>query len=120
TAAFGYPLFHEARSIGTQAGLSFAWGAVVAGVMYVNLAGYQVKAVTGDLTSSASGMFVTSFYSSAAIAGYSFGWLASHAGWTMAGLIQISLLSILGAILAVFIQTDRIALPHAAAAPTRA
>lgn len=120
TSALGYLLFHGARSIGTQAGLSIAWGVVVAGVMYVNLAGYHVKAVMGDLTSSAAGVFVTSFYSSAAIAGYSIGWLASHVGWTMAGLIQISLLSILGAILAVFIQTDRIALPQAAAAPTRA
>ena len=57
-----------------------ALGLVVSGVLYVNLAGYHVRAVTSDLVSGASGVFVTSLYGSAAIAGYSIGWLANNAG----------------------------------------
>jgi hypothetical protein len=100
-----------------QAALSFAWGLVVSGCLYVNLAGYHVRAVTSDLASSASGVFVSSLYGSAAIAGYSIGWLASHAGWAMAGIIQISLLAIIGAVLAAFLQSDRMG--WSAAKPTR-
>jgi DHA1 family inner membrane transport protein len=62
-----------------------------------------------DLAASASGVFVTSLYGSAAISGYSIGWLANNAGWAMAGLIQISLLSAAGALLAAFLQPDSIA-----------
>jgi DHA1 family inner membrane transport protein len=109
-AVLGYLLFHGSPRFATQAALSFAWGIVVSGALYVNLAGYHVKAVTSDLVSRASGLFVASLYGSAAFAGYSIGWLASHAGWVTAGLIQISLLSIVGAALAVFLQDDRMAL----------
>jgi len=109
-AVLGYLLFHGSPAFATQTALSFAWGLVVSGVLYVNLAGYHVKAVTSDLVSSASGVFVTSLYGSAAIAGYSIGWLANNVGWGMAGLIQISLLSILGLILAAFLRPDRMAL----------
>ena len=107
-AVLGYLLFHGSPSFAAQAALSFAWGIVVSGAIYVNLAGYHVKAVTNALASSASGVFVTSLYGSAATAGYSIGWLASHAGWEMAGLIQISLLSIIGAVLAAFLSGDPI------------
>jgi DHA1 family inner membrane transport protein len=109
-AVLGYLLFHGSPLFATQAALSFAWGVVVSGAIYVNLAGYHMKSVTSDLASSASGLFVASLYGSAAFAGYSIGWLASHAGWVTAGLIQISLLSIVGAALAVFLQADRMAL----------
>ena len=109
-AVLGYLLFHGSPPFATQAALSFAWGLVVSGTLYVNLAGYHVKAVTSELVSRASGVFVASLYGSAAFAGYSIGWLASHAGWVTAGLIQISLLSIVGAALAAFLQDDRMAL----------
>jgi DHA1 family inner membrane transport protein len=109
-AVLGYLLFHGSPLFATQAALSFAWGVVVSGSIYVNLAGYHMKSVRSDLVSSASGLFVASLYGSAAFAGYSIGWLASHAGWVTAGLIQISLLSIVGAALAAFLQADRMAL----------
>jgi MFS transporter, DHA1 family, inner membrane transport protein len=105
-AMLGYLLFSGFPAVAGQVGLSFAWGVVVSGILYVNLAGYHVKAVRSDLAGSASGVFVTSLYGSAAISGYSIGWLANHAGWAMAGLIQISLLSAVGAVLAAFLRPD--------------
>jgi len=109
-AVLGYLLFHGSPVFAAQTALSFAWGLVVSGSLYVNLAGYHVKAVTSALVSGASGVFVTSLYGSASIAGYSIGWLANNAGWGMAGLIQISLLSMLGVVLAAFLRPDRMAL----------
>ena len=99
-AVLGYLLFNGSTSFYWQAVLSFAWGVVVSGVIYVNLAGYHVKAVRRDLAGRASGVFVTSLYLSAAIAGYAMGWIASRAGWGDAGTIQISLCALAAAGLA--------------------
>lgn len=102
----GYLLFSVAQSFVLQALLSFAWGFIVSGTIYVNLAGYHVKAVMAPLSGRASGMFVTSLYGAAAIAGYSIGFLANLAGWGVAGLVQITLLSGLGAVLSLTLRPE--------------
>ena len=117
-AVLGYLLFSGFRTLAAQATLSFAWGVVVSGILYVNLAGYHVKAVRSHLAGSASGIFVTSLYGSAAISGYSIGWLANQAGWVIAGFIQISLLSAIGALLAALLQPDSLASPPRDRRPT--
>ncbi len=96
-AVLGYLLFNGSSSPYWQASLSFAWGVVVSGVVYVNLAGYHVKAVRRDLAGRASGLFVTSLYLSAAFAGYAMGWIAGRAGWGDAGAVQLSLCSLAAA-----------------------
>jgi len=103
----GYLLFNGSASYYWQAALSFAWGVVVSGIVYVNLAGYHVKAVRRDLAGRASGVFVTSLYLSAAFAGYLMGWIANRAGWGTAGAIQISLCSLAAAALALALRPER-------------
>ena len=103
-AVLGYFLFHGSDAFVWQALLSFAWGVVVSGMIYVNLAGYHVKALRRSLASRGSGLFVTSLYGSAAFAGYVMGWVVTHAGWATAGAIQISLLSLVAAGLALALQ----------------
>jgi MFS transporter, DHA1 family, inner membrane transport protein len=110
TAALGYLLFHGSGAFVPQAILSFVWGVIVSGVIYVNLAGYHAKALRSSLASRASGIFVTSLYGSAAVAGYLVGWIATHAGWTTAGEIQISLLSVVAGGLALALQPDHMSL----------
>jgi len=109
-AALGYLLFHGSGAFVTQAILSFVWGLIVSGVIYVNLAGYHVKALRSSVASRASGVFVTSLYGSAAFAGYLVGWIATRAGWTTAGEIQISLLSVVAGGLALALQPQRMSL----------
>jgi predicted MFS family arabinose efflux permease len=106
-AALGYLLFHGSGAFMPQATLSFLWGLIVSGVIYVNLAGYHAKALRSSLASRASGIFVTSIYGSAAFAGYLVGWIATRAGWTTAGEIQISLLSIVAGGLALVLQPNQ-------------
>ena len=110
-ALLGYLLFNGSGSYYWQSVLSFAWGVVVSGIVYVNLAGYHVKAVRRDLTGRASGVFVTSLYLSAAVAGYLMGWIANHAGWGAAGTIQISLCSLCAAGLALALRPDQMSTP---------
>ena len=105
-AVLGYLLFNGSSSPYWQASLSFAWGASVSGVVYVNLAGYHVKAVRRDLAGRASGVFVTSLYLSAAFAGYGMGWIASRAGWGNAGAVQLSLCSLAAAGLAMALRPE--------------
>ena len=107
TAALGYLLFNGSGAFVPQAILSFLWGLIVSGVIYVNLAGYHAKALRSSLASRASGIFVTSLYGSAAVAGYLVGWIVTRAGWTTAGEIQISLLSLVAGGLALALQPDQ-------------
>ena len=106
-AALGYLCFHGSGEILPQAILTCAYGAIGSGTIYVNLAAYHVKAVRSSLSSRASGMFVTSLYAAAAAAGYLMGGIAGHAGWALAGEIQISLLSAVAASLALTLRPDQ-------------
>jgi MFS family permease len=108
-AGLGYLLFHGSPLFVMQSSVSFMWGVVVSGVLFVNLAAYHVKALHISLAGRGSGIFVTSLYASAGVAGYLMGWLASRSGWVTAGDVQISLLSLTGAALALILRPDRIA-----------
>ena len=110
TACLGYLCFHGSEGILARGFLTFAYGAIGSGTIYVNLAAYHVKAVRSSLSSRGSGMFVTSFYAAAAAAGYLMGGIASHAGWATAGAIQITLLSVIAAALALTLRPAKMAL----------
>jgi DHA1 family inner membrane transport protein len=109
-AALGYLCFHGSQAIAPQAILACAYGAIGSGAIYVNLAAYHVKAVRSSLSSRASGMFVTSLYAAAAAAGYLMGGIASHAGWALAGELQISLLAAIAGSLALTLRPDQMSL----------
>ena len=110
SGVLGYLLFHGSGAMRAQMALSFAWGFVASGTIHVNLAGYHVKAVRGSLSSRAAGLFVTSLYGSAAVAGYMMGFLATRGGWLLAGEVQLLLLSLVGATLALALRPDQMAL----------
>ncbi len=109
-AGLGYLCFHVSPGVAVHVVLTFAFGAIGSGTIYVNLAGYHVKAVQSGLSSRASGMFVTSLYAAAASAGYLMGGIATHAGWALAGEIQISLLSAAAGGLALTLRPNRMSL----------
>ena len=109
-ACLGYLCFHGSEAILPHVILTCLYGAVGSGTIYVNLAGYHVKAVRSSLSSRASGMFVTSLYAAAAAAGYLMGGIAGHSGWAVAGEIQISLLSAVAGSLALTLKPERMSL----------
>jgi DHA1 family inner membrane transport protein len=105
-AMLGYLLFHTSGALLQQVILSFMWGVVVSGMIYVNLAGYLVKSLRSSLASRGSGIFVTSLYGSASVAGFVMGWIATHAGWATAGAIQFTLLSLIAGTLALALRPN--------------
>jgi MFS transporter, DHA1 family, inner membrane transport protein len=108
-AGIGWLLFNGPADFTSQAVLSFAFGVAFSGVIYVNLAAYHVKAVRGELSGRASGIFVTSFYAAASVAGYAIGWLATTLGWTLAGDLQLCATCLVGILLALALKPERIA-----------
>ena len=106
-AVIGFLMFNGSGAVLPQVILSFGWGIVVSGVIYVNLAGYHVKSLRGTLTNRGSGVFVTSLYGSASVAGYVMGWIATQGGWAAAGTIQLTLLSLIAATLALALRPDQ-------------
>ena len=110
SGALGYLLFRGSESVTVQVMLSFAWGFIASGTIHVNLAGYHLKAVRSGLASRAAGIFVTSLYGSAAVAGYLMGFIAAHGGWLRAGEVQLLLLSLVGGVLALALRPDQMAL----------
>jgi MFS family permease len=109
-SVLGYLFFQESHSILTREILTCIYGVTGSAVLYVNLAGYHVKALRRSLSSRGSGMFVTSLYAGAAFGGYLLGWIVGHGGWQLAGEIQMSLFCFLGAILALALRPSEMSL----------
>jgi predicted MFS family arabinose efflux permease len=77
-----------------------------AAIVYTNLAGGHLKALRRSLASKGSSMFVSSVYAGGALGGYLMGLLVSNWGWVVAGQIQISLVSLIAAILVFGVRTS--------------
>ncbi len=97
-------LFMTDLSILTYKLLAFLVGVFGAAIVYTNLAGGHVKSLKRSLTSKGSGMFVTSVYGGAALGGYTMGLLVDNWSWAVAGRIQISLLCMVIAVLALALR----------------
>jgi len=110
-AAIAWLLFNGPTDFVTQAALAFAFGVVFSGAIYVNLAAYHVKAVNGELSGRASGVFVTSLYAAASVAGYTLGWLVTEFGWTLAGSLQLSATCLVGIVLVLALKPELMAQP---------
>lgn len=107
----GWLLFNGPAGFGAQAALAFAFGVIFSGAIYVNIAAGYARAVAPELTGRASGIFVTSFYAAASIAGYVIGWLAENFGWTIAGDLQLGAACIVGALLALALRPEPKSIP---------
>jgi MFS family permease len=108
-AAICLALFNGPTGVLPQATLSCILGMIFSGTLFVNLAGYSVKSVSGPLAGRASGIFITALYGSATVAGYIIGWVASLAGWTMAGNLQLVGLCLFAAVLSLFLKPSQMA-----------
>ena len=99
-------LFKPDLSLWTYKLLATLVGAFGAAIVYTNLAGGHIKALNRTLTSKGSGMFVTSVYGGAAMGGYTMGLLVENWSWAFAGQMQISLLSLIVAVLALGLREN--------------
>jgi MFS transporter, DHA1 family, inner membrane transport protein len=97
-------LYNENHSEFVYRILATGVGVFGAAIVYTNLAGGHVKSLKRSMTGKGSGLFVTSVYGGAAIAGLCMGTLIENFGWAVAGQVQISGLCVVIAVLALFIR----------------
>jgi predicted MFS family arabinose efflux permease len=102
--ALGFVLYLPGLSLGVRDLFVCLYGILGAAVLYNTLAGAHIKALQRNLSSRGSSMFVTTLYAGAAFGGFLMGSLVKHLGWMQAGWIQISLFTLLGALLAMGIR----------------
>ena len=111
-SVLGYLFYQPSLSMAVRELLTCIYGISGSAVLYVNLAGYHVKALRRSLSNRGSGMFVTSLYGGAAFGGYFLGWLVSqgHGNWLRASEIEMSVLCLIGAILALALRPSEMSL----------
>jgi len=105
-AILGYVFYLPDLSMEAREALTCVYGVTGSSILYVNLAGYHVKALRRSLSSRGSGMFVTSLYAGAAFGGYLLGALKTANGWQFASQIEMSLLCVVGAVLALGLRSS--------------
>jgi MFS family permease len=110
SAILGYLFFQPSPSMHMRELLTCIYGVTGSAILYVNLAGYHVKALRRSLSNRGSGMFVTSLYGGAAFGGLLLGKLANWGGWLRASEIEMSLFCFLGAILALALRPSEMSL----------
>lgn len=103
----GWLIFNGPTSAGAQYVLSFSEGAIASGFCFVNIYAAMQRAVRPGLIGRASGVFVSTFYIPASIAGYIFAELVGGLGWGGAGLVQLGLLPLVGVAAMFFVDTSR-------------
>src|SRR3954466_6583444 len=95
----GFFLYVPGLSTNTYKLMALLVGVFGASIVYTNLAGGHIKSLRRSLASKGSSMFISSVYAGGALGGYVMGSLVANWGWALAGQIQISLLSLISAIL---------------------
>jgi MFS family permease len=105
-AIIGVLIYQVQASLGWQCAFAFLMGAFGTGVFFPNANSAIQRAVRPNQVSRAAGLFVTCYYGSAAFSGLLFGVLVSAFGWRGAGLIQVSLFSLIGAVMMLLVRTS--------------
>ena len=105
-AAVNYCLFMTDLSALNYKVLATLVGVFGAAIVYTNLAGGHVKSLKRTMTAKGSGMFVTSVYGGASIAGYTMGLLIENFSWAFAGNVQLTAICVIIAFLALGLREN--------------
>ncbi len=95
----GFFLYLPGLGIATYKIMALLVGIFGAAIVYTNLTGGHIKALRRSLANKGSSMFITSMYAGGALGGLMMGSMVAKWGWGVAGQIQVSLLSLLAALL---------------------
>jgi MFS family permease len=99
---------YEARAgVGVQCVFAFLMGAFGLGFIYPNTNSAIQRAVRPSQIGRASGLFVTSYYGTAAFSGLLFAALVDSFGWSQAGLLQVTALPLVGVLALVFVRPSQ-------------
>lgn len=106
-SVIGYLLFNGPTGTGPQYLLSFGEGAVASGFLFVNIYAAMQRSVRPEAVGRVSGLYVAAFYIPAAFAGYLFSAFVESTGWGGAGIWQLTVLPLVGAVALLFLDPRR-------------
>ncbi|WP_371582526.1 MFS transporter [Streptomyces sp. NBC_01314] len=106
-SAISVCIYTTQAAIGVQCLFAFLMGAFGLGFIYPNTNSAIQRAVRPGQIGRASGLFVTSYYGPAAFSGLLFAALVDSFGWTRAGLVQVTVLPLVGVAALAFVRTSQ-------------
>jgi MFS family permease len=105
SALVALPMYTSATEPVAQYVLSFLMGAFASGGLFTNLSTALQRSVRPEHVGRGQGIFVLAYYVAAAFSGTIFGLLVGQLGWSGAGLVQVALVSVIGALLLLLVDT---------------
>ncbi|MEU0073755.1 MFS transporter [Streptomyces sp. NPDC006332] len=106
-AAISVCIYETRAGVGEQCVFAFLMGAFGLGFIYPNTNSAMQRSVRPGQIGRASGLFVTSYYGTAAFSGLLFAALVDSFGWSRAGLLQVTVLPLVGAVALAFVRPSR-------------
>ena len=103
-SAISVGIYETHAGVGVQCVFAFLMGAFGLGFIYPNTNSALQRAVRPSQIGRASGLFVTSYYGPAAFSGLLFAALVDSFGWSRAGLLQVTLLPLIGVAALTFVR----------------
>jgi MFS family permease len=100
-------IYETHAGVGMQCVFAFFMGAFGLGFIYPNTNSAIQRAVRPAQIGRASGLFVTSYYGPAAFSGLLFAALVDSFGWDTAGLLQVTVLPLVGALALTFVRPSK-------------
>lgn len=94
----GVAIFGFATSLPAQMVLSALLGIAFTGIVYTNTFALLQRSVGAQYVGRVSGLFVAAMYVPASVSGYFFAHMRDSFGWQTAGLVQLSVIPIVGLI----------------------
>lgn len=103
-SAISVCVYETQAGVGVQCVFAFLMGAFGLGFIYPNSNSAMQRAVRPSQIGRASGLFVTGYYGPAAFSGLLFAALVDSFGWTRAGVLQVTLLPLVGVAALAFVR----------------
>ncbi len=113
TAASALLAYTVATGAAAQYVLAFLIGTFASGVLFTNCTTVLQRSVRPEHVGRGAGLFILTYYVAAAVSGLIFARLVAGIGWQGAGLVQLTLLPLLGLAALVLVDPRRMLLPPA-------
>jgi MFS family permease len=113
TALTALLAYSVAAGAGAQYVLAFLMGTFASGVLFTNCTTVLQRSVRPEHVGRGAGLFILTYYVAAAVSGLIFARLVAGVGWQGAGLVQLTLLPLLGLAALVLVDPRRMLLPPA-------
>ncbi|QYN32394.1 MFS transporter [Pseudonocardia sp. DSM 110487] len=113
TAASTLLAYTVATGAAAQYVLAFLIGTFASGVLFTNCTTVLQRSVRPEHVGRGAGLFILTYYVAAAVSGLIFARLVAGIGWQGAGLVQLTLLPLVGIAALVLVDPRRMLLPPA-------